>query len=294
MGVPIGICIDTYGPRGVVLAGSILLAIGYFPLHQAYDNAGGSVALLCFFSFLSGLGGCMAFNSAIKTSALNWPSHRGSATAFPLAGFGLSAFFFSLIGSFVFPGDTSGFLMLLSCGTSGITFLSVFFLKVYPVSTYLAVPTDSERPAPLRRTSSEEAKARPRGRGADAGPPDEPGTSARIVAVAVGDLAGVPSWPEEECVLAHASDDVEHAAVDESSSLVSSVGPAGEDAADGDVDVDRSHHVDIRGMVLLKTMSFWQLWSIMAILSGIGLMTIKYGSPRPLFLTFSRSSLPMT
>jgi hypothetical protein len=42
------------------------------------------------------------------------------------------------------------------------------------------------------------------------------------------------------------------------------------------VDLDRSHRVDIRGLRLLSSLEFWQLFSIMGILAGIGLMTIKY------------------
>lgn len=117
--------VDKKGPRPAVMVGSIMLALGYFPLYQAYNKGEGAVALMCLFSFLSGLGGCTAFAAAIKTSALNWsvsipqastilfaltlralyrPHHRGTATAFPLAAFGLSAFFFSLVGGFLFPG----------------------------------------------------------------------------------------------------------------------------------------------------------------------------------------------
>lgn len=72
VGLPVGILVDKKGPRPAVLLGSIMLALGYFPLHQAYDRGSGSVALMCFFSFLTGLGGCTAFAAAVKTSALNW------------------------------------------------------------------------------------------------------------------------------------------------------------------------------------------------------------------------------
>lgn len=71
-GLPVGILVDKKGPRPAVLLGSIMLAVGYFPLYQAYNSGSGSIALMCLFSFLSGLGGCTAFAAAIKTSALNW------------------------------------------------------------------------------------------------------------------------------------------------------------------------------------------------------------------------------
>lgn len=35
-------------------------------------------------------------------------------------------------------------------------------------------------------------------------------------------------------------------------------------------------HSDIRGLAMLSRLEFWQLFLIMALLSGIGLMTIKY------------------
>jgi hypothetical protein len=41
------------------------------------------------------------------------------------------------------------------------------------------------------------------------------------------------------------------------------------------VDLDRSHRIDIRGWRLLSSIEFWQLFTIMGILAGIGLMTIK-------------------
>lgn len=272
LGVPIGMFVDNQGPRPAVLGGSILLASGYFPLHQAYDSASGPVALFCFFSYLSGVGGCMAFAAAVKTSALNWPHNRGTATAFPLAAFGLSAFFFSLIGGILFPGDPSDFLMLLAAGTCSLTFVGFFFLKVYPHSNYQPLSgqndadhADGDRPARLRRTSSKESKTR---RENGLTHDYEPGTStnassaARQSTIAVGDAAAVN--PE---------------VVDETSSLMSNTSGGDGLVGRSSVDLDRSHRIDIRGFRLLRSLEFWQLFLIMAVLAGIGLMTIKYGPP---------------
>ncbi|PHH69512.1 hypothetical protein CDD80_6687 [Ophiocordyceps camponoti-rufipedis] len=136
LGVPVGIVLDRSGPRVFVLLGSALLAAGYFALHQAYDSGSGYVPALCFYSFVTGLGSCMAFAAAVKTSALNWPHHRGTATAFPVAAFGLSAFFFSSLGSVLFPGDPSAFLKLLSWGTFCCTLIGFFFLRTSPQAAY--------------------------------------------------------------------------------------------------------------------------------------------------------------
>ena len=103
--------------------------------------------MIALFSFITGIGSCAAFQGALKTATLNWPTHRGTATAFPLAAFGLSAFFYTVIAGVAFPGDTSGFLLLLSLATSLLVLVSVPFLHVVDHvsgTTYAALPT-SER-----------------------------------------------------------------------------------------------------------------------------------------------------
>ncbi|KAI1142225.1 MFS general substrate transporter [Hypoxylon sp. FL0543] len=301
MGVPVGMFVDSKGPRPAVIVGSILLGLGYYPLHQAYDAGHGSVPWMCFVSYLTGLGGCMAFAAAVKTSALNWPHHRGTATAFPLAAFGLSAFFFALIGSIFFPGSPSKFLMLLAYGTFGLTFVGFFFLRVLPPhSPYHAVPeaepglTDSRQ---LRRTASEESKAARAGRGHSS----EPGMSLNATTDTTKsntEMTQDASEQEREDEASstrdpqsdpngttRAVDAAEEAAsgnrdgADETSSLLSqstlSSSLPGEVLVQSSVDMDRSHRVDIRGVNLMKNFEFWQLFTIMGILSGIGLMTIN-------------------
>lgn len=288
LGVPAGLLVDMKGPRPAVIVGALLLGIGYFPFRASYDNASGSVAMLCFFSFLTGLGGCTAFAGAVKTSALNWPNHRGTATAFPLAAFGLSAFFFSFLGSVFFSGDTGAFLMLLAAGTFGVTFVGFFFIQVVPHTSYHAVPNHPglRGAQQLRRTPSEEAKIRnglpvpdiepgmsptkytnpttseARGQVARAGSPSSQAASAAPVDV---EAAPPPS----------ATDDPDQ--TDETSSLMSKGSSLpGDVLVQSSVDMDRSHRVDIRGWHLLRSLDFWLLFSIMGILAGIGLMTIKY------------------
>ena len=295
LGVPVGLFVDHRGPRPAVIAGALCLGIGYTPFRAAYETASGSVPMLCFFAFLTGLGGCMAFAASVKTSALNWPHHRGTATAFPLAAFGLSAFFFSLFGSVFFPGNTSAFLTLLAAGTFTMIFAGFFFLKVYPHTSYHSLPTggsalsDSQQ---LQRTPSEEARATPRRHGGHGGRRShdaEPGTSTTTTYTTP---AATAESPQDATVAARDQADVEaalppaldglseEAEPDETSSLVSrsSSSLAGDVYVQSSVNLDRSHRVDIRGWRLLRNVDFWQLFCIMGILAGIGLMTIKWVS----------------
>ncbi|KAK5633119.1 hypothetical protein RRF57_008834 [Xylaria bambusicola] len=278
LGIPIGIFVDTRGCRPAVLVGSLLLGLGYLPLQRAYDAGQGSVAWLSFASFLTGLGGCMAFAASVKTSALNWPSHRGTATAFPIAAFGLSAFFFSLVSSVFFPGSPGKFLLLLSIGTFGMTLVGFFFLRVLPHhSPYHVVPANSgvADSRELLRTTSQQSKL--------SRDSLEPGTSSPEYNSAAGtsqlpdpeelldqSIAVKNSGPPVGCASTEA---------DESCSLLSRSSTTsslpGEVLVQSSVDMDRSHRVDIRGWKLLKSLEFWQLFTIMGILSGIGLMTIN-------------------
>ncbi|KAJ0166621.1 putative membrane protein [Colletotrichum tanaceti] len=293
LGVPVGMLVDHKGPRSAVILGSVLLAVGYFPFHIAYDRAAAPVPLLCLFSYLTGLGGCLAFAAAVKTSALNWPHHRGTATAFPLAAFGLSAFFFSTFGTIFFPGNTSAFLALLSFGTCGLTFLGFFFLRVWPHSSYHSVPASDglSNSQHLRRTSSEEVKPNLSGHGRRA-VLTEPGTSLKVASTTTTTTTTTinptidyepvhpesePSAPSREADEAQIENiDANDYEPDETSSLVSSSSSMpGDVFVQSSVDLDRSHRIDIRGWALLCEVDFWQLFIIMGILTGIGLMTIN-------------------
>ena len=141
------------------MIGAVALACGYFPLWSAYEKGPGSLpfGVLCLSSLLTGAGSCSAFAGAIKTCASNWPQHRGTATAFPLSGFGLSAFAFTMIGGFVFPNDVGGLLLLLATGTFSMVFVGMFFLRMTPPAPqYQSVPTDEPgRPAYTRKNSSQ-------------------------------------------------------------------------------------------------------------------------------------------
>lgn len=214
------------------------------------------------------------------------PHHRGTATAFPLAAFGLSAFFFSLIGGFLFPGDTSDFLLLLSCGTAGMTFVGFWFLRVIPHTTYQSVATSEEDGKPEEPQTQHVGLFEP-GESfnnhisrkqtlhqiqADQGTftPASPSRSPH-------DLISGRSADGDSSNLTTAASStiVAGTDTDETSSLLSNVSSVAGEVYVQNVDLNRSHHVDVRGWDLLRNLEFWQLFAIMGILAGIGLMTIK-------------------
>jgi hypothetical protein len=98
-----------------------------------------------------------------------------------------------------------------------------------------------------------------------------------------------PSLPQPQSASFRTGNHLDPIDADENSSLVSKNTIPSRVSEDGDnrqedqsyhqddveVEENGSHYPDIRGMALLSKPEFWQLFLMMALLSGIGLMTIK-------------------
>jgi hypothetical protein len=226
-----------------------------------------SVGLISLCSFMSGVGSCAAFQAALKTATLNWPTHRGSATACPLAAFGLSAFFYTAITGFAFPGDTSSLLMFLSLGTSLLVLVAIPFLIVVDHqkgTRYEVLPT-SERG---RRDSNLLHRAKSHGTRYKASAVPTPETSK------LNFLVPSPA-PLITCQLLLADEEDLGGPSTETSSLLSAPGDIVEDDDATSKKSAHSHCADVTGLALLYKPDFWQLWILLGLLTGVGLMTIK-------------------
>lgn len=144
-------------------------------------------------------------------------------------------------------------------------FVGFFFLHV--VSNpfeYAAVPTDQEdRPSPKIRPKPEERK-HSSGRLSH-----EPGTQLAHYENTVHDGVSMNRVNDK-------APEVPNTDTDETSSLISSSSSATELFKDDQNTNHHSRHLDLRGLAILPTIEFWQLFSLLGILTGIGLMTIKY------------------
>ena len=214
---------------------------------------------LCVYAYLTGVGGCAAFAGAVKTSALNWPDHRGTATAFPLAGFGLSAFFFAVMSHVAFPHNTSDLLLLLTIATFAMFVIGGIFLRVIPHSLdYRSINrSDSGSPTLLKRAKSEDERHQSR----------EPGMQQESISPLDIPWTNVATIKEPEDPR---RDDTETSSLLSKSSGPSDVFDIPEDAGNND-----SHKIDIRGFALLSHTKFYMLWIMLGLMTGVGLMTIK-------------------
>ncbi|KAL8784055.1 MAG: hypothetical protein Q9195_009205 [Heterodermia aff. obscurata] len=176
------------------------------------------------------------------------------ATAFPLAAFGLGAFFFTTISVVAFPDNTSQLLILLSSGTFGLCIVSIYFVRLLPhPAEYVALPSNDRRESnPLKRNISEDSRNRVSHPSAELGTPPD---------------------------ISQESTDLKDA--DETSSLISRDSasvpgdiPNQEDQLKSDNSPD-IRQPDVRGLALLRQIEFYQLFSMLGLFTGFGLMTIK-------------------
>ena len=126
-----GAGVDRKGYTVSLLIGGILIISSYIGLKRQFDYAWSNVQFSSFTIFLVGVGSTFINSACLKCCAVSFPSIRGVATSLPLALYGLSALFYSVIASVFYPGDTSNFL--------GFLVMSIIFIYLicFP-SVYIA------------------------------------------------------------------------------------------------------------------------------------------------------------
>ncbi|KAI5965807.1 uncharacterized protein KGF55_001170 [Candida pseudojiufengensis] len=126
-----GFVVDTFGYTYSLLIGGILIISGYIGIKYQFDSNLSCMSLTCFWLFNIGSGSTFINSGCLKCCAVGFPSIRGVATSLPLALYGLSALFYSVIASVFYPGNISDFLGFL--GRS----ITIIFIICLP-SVYLA------------------------------------------------------------------------------------------------------------------------------------------------------------
>lgn len=150
-----GKLVDKTGQRIPLVISAFALFIGYYGLHVAYIQGWDhSAPILCLFSLLTGVGSSLGNSAALNACAKSYPHNRGSATAFPIAAYGLSAFLFSRISYGVFPGDTGSFLLVLAVACGSCLLLCSFLIGVYGPKQSVSVGVNA------RKSSDSEASER--------------------------------------------------------------------------------------------------------------------------------------
>ncbi|RSH79161.1 uncharacterized protein EHS24_001199 [Apiotrichum porosum] len=174
-----GLVVDRRGPQLPLLCASVLNFVGYtavrafyngiLPIRSAPDQPAARplIFLLALFMFMTGSAGSAGLTAAMNAVAKSYPDRsRAAYTGAVLAGFGLSAFLFSMLGHFIFHGEAGGLLLLLSIGTSAPHLIGSFIIKPYPPpesedqhEVHDGQPLDDEQECALARQVSLSATA---------------------------------------------------------------------------------------------------------------------------------------
>ncbi|CUM47389.1 uncharacterized protein AC631_01258 [Debaryomyces fabryi] len=112
--------VDKKGYTIALIIGGLSIISGYLGMKKQFDNQYSDLFVSSSFLFLIGCGSTFINSACLKCCAVSFPSIRGVATSLPLALYGLSALFYSVIASVFFPGKTSEFLGFLAYSSVGI------------------------------------------------------------------------------------------------------------------------------------------------------------------------------
>ncbi len=132
MGLPAGMIIDKNKPWVPVSLGGLLLSLGYTTFYLLYELQYSSVWLLCFASFSVGWGSILAFFAVTKVTTLNFPNHKGSASAIPIACYGLASMVNSMIKTIFFKNKTAEFLLFEAAASFISVILAAVLVEVVP------------------------------------------------------------------------------------------------------------------------------------------------------------------
>ncbi|KAF8812677.1 MFS general substrate transporter [Phlegmacium glaucopus] len=138
-----GRIVDSRGPRIVLIVSFAFLLGGYSGIKYFYDSGllpntntlpALSFYLLVLCSFLTGSGGMGGLTSSMNSTVESFPDGaRAFTTGLVLAGFGLSAFFFTTLPNILFSSTASTFLLTLALGTSSLMVLGFFLVCPVPL-----------------------------------------------------------------------------------------------------------------------------------------------------------------
>lgn len=265
--------IDKRGPQTALISAAILVPIGYAGLSASYNRDWSlhSTSMLFFLNLLTGLGNSGGFTAAMNAQAKSWGgSRRGTATALVLSGFGLSAFFYSTLSHWLFPGNTGDYLLLLAFGSMTSMLIGLGLIKIIPPIEHL----DREEQG-VRNNNQSWLKYLRRRTSSDIG-------------------ARATIWQQPEALSADTTDDEENHA--EGSNAPSTALRAGEgEREEEEVDPESQsllsgrdecktrsnraeidpHQIDISGRRLFKQVDFYLIFFVMTLVSGAGLLLIN-------------------
>ncbi|QEL63187.1 hypothetical protein CJJ09_005383 [Candidozyma auris] len=126
-----GYITDTFGSLFPMLGGWLLVAGGYFWVHQLYllgEEAASWMLILSM--FLVGAGSTASYFAAIKAVTLTSSRYKGSAQSIPIASFAIASLLYSFVFTHILHGEVGPFLLFLSGSAFFMQLAGVIFIRV--------------------------------------------------------------------------------------------------------------------------------------------------------------------
>lgn len=211
-----------------------------------------------------------------------WPRNRGTATAFPLAAFGLSALFFTSAANILTDGDPAGILLVLAIGAFLLVAVPAFFVPNLSDGTgyapIAAAGSESQYRSKRVDTSPLLENSKPPSPSPDNGLKSAENYQQSNYSSIQSSLAPTPIPTPAPSAPASASTALPagSGSVDPRSTSPPrySLGTAGSVVDDECSATYAYHHSDISGFDLFRHLDFYLLFTLLGVLSGIGIMTI--------------------
>ncbi|QLQ78041.1 hypothetical protein HG537_0A02880 [Torulaspora globosa] len=129
LGFLAGVVIDRSAVASCFI-GSIATFAAYSILHYCYIHELSNLGLICLGLALVGFGSVSGFYAAVKCCTTNFPHHRGTAGAFPVALYALSGMLLSFFFTKVFGDDIDKVFKFLTFVCSGMIFIGCLTLRI--------------------------------------------------------------------------------------------------------------------------------------------------------------------
>lgn len=129
-GLLVGVIIDKVGPQIACFIGTVTTFAGYYILYLSYLHKYSYIYLLSLALVFVGLGSMSGFYSAIKCCTTNFPNHRGTAAAIPVAIYALAGVLYSTFCKWYFGENILGVFKFFMIVCSSLVFIGCLTLKV--------------------------------------------------------------------------------------------------------------------------------------------------------------------
>lgn len=130
MGFLAGLIIDKKSPAYSSVLGALGTFVAYGTLRYCYVNEVGSVLMISAALILVGFGSVSGFYGAVKCCTTNFPHHRGTAGAFPVALYALAGLLYSSLCAWLFGDRMDLVFTFLMCVCSSMILVGGFTLKI--------------------------------------------------------------------------------------------------------------------------------------------------------------------